>query len=160
MMQILDVLNCLVDDGGPITLNALIPTVYTTRTMGLIRDPSVEQELDYVLQLLDVQEDWKRTKACPIRYTSIGILSSQHFFYLLCLYCFVFFSLYVSIFVASADSYYPCTKTSILQFCFSQPPLKLASSGTTRQKATHLLVFRNDAAASPLGPMGIIHHCM
>jgi hypothetical protein len=29
----IDVLNCLVDDGGPITLNAFIPTVYTTRTM-------------------------------------------------------------------------------------------------------------------------------
>ncbi len=33
MMQILDVLNCLVDDGGPITLNAFIPIVYTTRKM-------------------------------------------------------------------------------------------------------------------------------
>lgn len=50
----------------------------------------------------------------------------------------------------SVDSYSPCTKTCshqfsnsffstllcILQFCFSQPPLKLASSGTRRQEAT------------------------
>jgi hypothetical protein len=38
--------------------------------------------------------------------------------------------------------------------------LKLASS--TRQKATRLLVFRNDAARgdAPLGLVRIIHHCM